>query len=244
MIPASYVKAVVIAVLLIGISKTGWGFDILSSARLRPGERHVIRFDAPRTPTGLEVVLMLKARLDNPKVAGYNAASRLWLNGRPIGGKRLLDRPQIMTIADGRALSAAQIDNLYVPYAPDFEATDRDPSYALRGVKACQFTLRVTDLLREGENELVIQNAGRGGIKHVLVIADGRIEYRAPVKPKPETKVAFPPLRGDRLHQQLCPLAPLHAHRSRRSSDGAKRDRRIPDDAPGARLRLRLLLVS
>ncbi len=50
--------------------------------------------------------------------------------------------------------SAGEIFN--VCYAPDFDAPDQSSHYALRsGAKLCLFELRVSDLLRAGENMLI-----------------------------------------------------------------------------------------
>lgn len=165
-------------------ARTARGSDVFRSLRVKVHEKHELRFEAPSTPPGREAVLTLKARLDNPKVAGYNPALRVWLNGKPLGGERLLDRPLTMTMANGQTQSAVRGDHLTVPYAPDFDATDTHPYYALHRVNACRFALRVTDLLKQGTNVLVVENGALGGVKHTLAAAAARIEFRIPVGPK------------------------------------------------------------
>ncbi|OHE79401.1 MAG: hypothetical protein A2107_09725 [Verrucomicrobia bacterium GWF2_62_7] len=159
-------------------------FDTLS---LKVGEKQTVQFTAARPPAGKEVVLSLKARMDNPRVGGFaSAALQLTFNGTPLDGPRLVNKPLQAKAADGRTYSLVMGRGFSAYYAPDFDAVEKS-SYAMAGVKACEFELRVTDLVREGANELVIANAALPVVKHSLIAAEGRIavgETGALVKPK------------------------------------------------------------
>jgi hypothetical protein len=120
---------------------------IFSEVKLEPGEEETFRFVAPEVPEGRDAVLTLSARLDTPKVAGHTSALRLVLNGTPVGGDRLLNRPLRVQARGGQVYSMAAGDSLTTYYSPDFESPDDHPHYGLTGgVKACRFKLRVSDL--------------------------------------------------------------------------------------------------
>ncbi|MFQ6098937.1 MAG: hypothetical protein ACE5O2_14500, partial [Armatimonadota bacterium] len=92
----------------------------------------------------------------------------------------------------GRVYSMYAGDRLTTYYAPDFTSADTHPFYGLLGgVKACEFELRVTDLLKQGDNALVVENAAAPTVKRELVVADVGLESRVP--PPPEKAKAGPP---------------------------------------------------
>ena len=166
------------------------GTPVFETLTLKPGEKQTFKFSGAKPPAGKEAVISLKARLDHPKVAGFNYALRLTLNGQPLDGKRLLNKPLKGKGADGRIHSLASGESFATYFTPDFTAADRS-SYAIRGVKACEFELRVTDLLREGDNELVIANVAQPGATRVLMAAGGKLAFAAP--PPPPKPKAGPP---------------------------------------------------
>ena len=153
------------------------GMELAKAAAIAPGQKRQIAFKAAPVPKGKEGVLVLKARLDTPQPAGYTQALRLLLNGRAVDPGRLMNRQRQEQSADGRTMNSGAGDNLNVPYSPDFDAADRDPEYALRsGAKLCQFELRVSDLLRAGDNVLVVENSIVPTINRQLIVADVRLE--------------------------------------------------------------------
>jgi hypothetical protein len=158
------------------------GFDVFPSVEVKARTKYELTFNAPKTPPGREAVLSLKARLHYEKPAGYNPCMRLILNGKPLDATRLLNKKPTMTMADGRTQNAAAGDHFTVAYAPDFDSPDTHPNYALRGAKVCAYDLRVTDLLKEGANTLVIENNIGRELMNALVVGDGRLEFRAPVE--------------------------------------------------------------
>ncbi len=171
------------------------GVELFKTLELKTGEKKEIGFQglapASAKPSGgraapeKEAVLTLKARLDTPTVAGYTRALRLTLNGQALDGKRLMNRKAEELRADGRTMSAAAGEIFNTTYAPDFAAPDKNTSYGLRsGAKLCVFDLRVTDLLREGANVLVVENRALPELKRSLVVGDGQLQLRAVVKPR------------------------------------------------------------
>jgi len=147
---------------------------IFSELTLANGASQTVRFSAAMPPPGRHAVLALKARIDTPRASGYTAALRLTLNGSALDGSRLINKPLKAVGADGRTHSLVAGERFTTYYTPDFAAADASP-YAIAGVKTGEFELRVSDLLRGGENELVIANAAAPAVKAPLVAADCRI---------------------------------------------------------------------
>ena len=167
---------------------------IFGEVRLAQGAKQSFTFDAPATPEGRDAVIALRARLDTPKVAGHTPALTLDLNGQRVAGRRLLDKPLRVQSRGGRVYSMAAGDRLTTYYSPDYTKPDLHPHYGLlKGVKPCEFALRVTDLVRPGRNELVVLNLAHPKVKRVLVAADARLEFRVP---PPPAKVRAPAPRG------------------------------------------------
>ena len=159
---------------------------VFSRLELDQGGSETVRFTAPPLPEGRDAVLVLKARLDTPKVAGHTPALRLELNGTRLEGRRLVNKPARVASRAGRIYSMAAGDRMMTFYSPDFASPDEHSHYGLQeGVKACDFEVRVTDLLRPGENELVVQNAADPRVQRVLVAAEARLELREPSPPPP-----------------------------------------------------------
>jgi len=158
---------------------------VVAEMRLARGEKKTFHFDVPKPPPGRDLVLVLRTRLDTPKPAGYTQALRLVLGGKPLGADRLVNKPLRVRTQSGRVASMAAGQRLTVFYSPDFESPDDHPNYGLLGdVKACEFALRVTDLLERGTNELVVQNSAHPSVTRVLVVADARIEFRESPPPQ------------------------------------------------------------
>lgn len=163
---------------------------VFEAVTLKPAEKRSFSFSSPAPPAGLEAVLSLNARLDTPKVAGYTQALRLTLNGTVLDGKRLVNKPLEIQGKDGRIHRLVAVDRFTAYYAPDFTSADAS-SYAIAGVKTGEFVLRVSDLLRDGENQLVIENACAPKVNRPLVAAACGIAFAAP--PPPPKPKAGPP---------------------------------------------------
>jgi hypothetical protein len=166
------------------------GASVFDKVELQPRKKQTFKFTAAKSPAGKEGVLALKARMDMPKVGGYTPALRLTLNGTALDGKRLLNRPMESKGEDGRVHRAAAADRFTTYYAPDFTSADSS-QYAIRGVKTGEFELRVTDLLREGENQLLVENACSDNVTRSLVAAECKLVFTAP--PPPPKPKAGPP---------------------------------------------------
>jgi len=166
------------------------GAPVFDKVELKPKQKQTFKFATAKPPAGKEAVLALKARMDTPKVGGYTQALRLTLNGTPLDGKRLMNKPPEIKGKDGRIHRLVAVDRFTAYYAPDFTSADAS-SYAIAGVKTGEFELRVTDLLREGENQLVIENACHPNVTRSLIAANCRVMFTAP--PPPPRPKAGPP---------------------------------------------------
>lgn len=167
------------------------GVGIFERAELKPRDKQTHAFTAPGTPPGKEAVIALRARLDTPKVGGYTQALRLTLNGTALDGKRLVNKPLEGKSEDGRLHRFAAAEHFSTYYAPDFTSADTS-RYGVRGVKTGEFELRVTDILADGENRLVIENACRDNVTRTLVAADCQLRFQTP--PPPPKPKRGPPI--------------------------------------------------
>jgi len=157
---------------------------ILETASLSPQVSKQVAFDPPPIPEGYEAVISLQARLDTPKAAGYTTALSLSLNGKTIGMGRLANKDDREERVNGHFINMAAGANFMVPYAPDFEATDKSTSYALKSGKSALYEFRVTDLLKNSGNSLVIKNLPRPGVDKTLVVGNIKLLYRVPEIPE------------------------------------------------------------
>ncbi len=153
---------------------------VFETVSLEEAETETVVFDAPATPEGYEALLSLQARLHTPKTAGYTQAMKVTLNGKVFDIKRIVNKSNNETMPSGKAINTAAGVNFTVPYAPDFDATDTSPSYALQDAKASLFEFRVTDLLEPSGNQLTIENTERPGIERTLVLGNASLLYRVP----------------------------------------------------------------
>ncbi len=157
---------------------------VFDEVRLAQGQGRSLSFTAPAAPEGRDAVLVLEARLDTPKVAGHTPALRLILNGKPLAGDRLLNKPRRAPSRGGQVYSMVAGDRFTTYYTPDFKSPDSHPHYGLlNGIRACLFELRVTDLLRVGQNTLEVRNAADPRVQRTLVAAEARLEFRPPPPP-------------------------------------------------------------
>ncbi len=167
------------------------GFEIIETIKLARGEKKEFKFQVPARPRGLDVIISLKARIDFKTVAGRAAALSLELNGTRLNGLRLLHKSGQMKDRGGNLYSVGAVEVIQAFYSPDFNAPDQHSHYGLTGgLKACLFEFRVTDLIQQGDNTLVVMNGARAGLKPPLVVGEGIVSFRRP-RP-PETKAGAP----------------------------------------------------
>ncbi len=158
------------------------GTAVFDAVKLEPHKQHDVRFEAPATPAGSEAVLHLKARLDTAKPAGYTPCMRLTLNDQAIDASYLLNKKPAEERVTGATQNMTAGTRFVVGYAPDFESPDRHAHYAFKNTKVCPFELRVTEAIREGANTLHIEHAITAGLTNPLILAEGRLTFRAPAE--------------------------------------------------------------
>ena len=169
--------------------------ELLAAAELPASEKREIPFSALSVPPGKDLVLTLKARLDSPRPAGYTRGMRLTVNGQTLDGSRLVNWEGPEPRVNGELMSPAGGDVFNVPYSPDFDSPNTHPSYALRsGPKLCRYELRVTDLVQDGDNRLIIHNSAGAELNKTLVIVDVQLQVREPVAPRPKRPAPTGPL--------------------------------------------------
>ena len=129
-------------------------------------------------PADREVILALKARMQFSTPAGHTPALQVRVNGRVVNAARLVNKPPFGKANDGRIHPLAAGERFSTFYAPDFTSADSSP-YGIAGVKTSEFELRITDLLHAGTNELAVINGAQSSVTQPLIVADGRLLFRA-----------------------------------------------------------------
>ena len=156
---------------------------VFSELRLEPGKEQTFSFDAPHRPEGQIAVLSLLARLEFNQVAGYAGSMRLTLNGKSVGGERMLNKPPRIKARSGDLYSMVGGDVFSAYYSPDFTSPDTHPYYGpVDKIEVCRFDLNVSGLLAEGVNTLVIAQCAPT-IPCALVAANGELRFMPPPPP-------------------------------------------------------------
>jgi len=188
---------------------------IVESVRVKPQSQQAVKVTVRQLPEGKKPYLFFRARVDYRKPAGFvTRALAVSVNGKPVTGARLVNRPLISTVASGHEFTLIHKDGaISVWYTPDFEAVDRDPSYApIGGVKACEYEFDLGGLLRQGENEIVFRNQGRpiAEIDRTVILGDVELRFRVPApeaaKPRPAPTGEIPviePREPERAYSDL-----------------------------------------
>ncbi len=158
---------------------------IFDNLQLEQGKKDIIKFVINSVPEGKQAILSLQARLNSKKVAGYTPALKVKLNNKLLTVKRLVNKPAKAKTMNGRICSIGAGERLTTFYSPDFDSPDRDSYYGLLGkIKACYFEFDVSDIIREGENVILIENAAADTVKNRLIVGKGQIKFKTPPPPR------------------------------------------------------------
>jgi hypothetical protein len=118
----------------------------------------------------------------------------LELNGRPVEGNRLSNRPMRASILRGSEHTFVTPDGAVTPYfAPSYEAVKKDFLYCLMdGVNGYEYEFNVSDLLKEGGNTLVFRSRvpPAPDLDYVAHVDDVELRIRAKTPPPPPPKPA------------------------------------------------------
>lgn len=164
-------------------------FDSLT---LDQGASSTVAVQLPTVPEGRDALLELKARMEHKTVAGHTPALRLTFNDATLTADNLVNKPMRAKSRGGQIYTLAGGDRFSTYYSPDFTSPDGHATYGLLdGYEACTFVLDVSDLVQEGGNVLVIENAAADTVDNPMIVADGQIAFRLP--PPPPREKAGPP---------------------------------------------------
>ncbi len=165
---------------------------IFDNLRIGQGEKKIIEFVVNSIPEGKQAILSLQARLHSKKVAGYTPALIVKLNDKTLTVKRLINKPAKVKTRSGRICSIGAGDRLTTYYTPDFDLPEKDKYYGmLGGIKACYFDFDVSDIIKQGKNVIVIEDAAADTVKNPLIVGNGQVKFRTP-PPAPKAKAGPP----------------------------------------------------
>lgn len=151
---------------------------VVDALTVKHGEKQAYTVELPATPEGKRAILTLLARVEFEKVAGYNNAMRITVNGKALTGENLINKPPRVKARSGDVYSMSAGELFSVYYSPDFTSPDTDPHYGLAAdIRPCVFDFDITDYAVAGKNELVFERA-TGSVTNALVIGDAKVEWR------------------------------------------------------------------
>jgi hypothetical protein len=156
---------------------------LFNSVKIVTGAKKDFNFDLQQVPEGSDAVISLLARFDTPRLAGYTPGMGLSMNGVPIDASRLVNKTPMMDARGGSRVSMMGNGLFAVWYAPDYISADGDEIYGLKAARTSQYELRVTDLLKPGQNTLEVRN-GLSGITYELYVDSGNLDFRPMVTSK------------------------------------------------------------
>jgi hypothetical protein len=140
-------------------------FSRFNEEKIMPLQQEAFTFTLPSLKDK-EVYLELDARLNTTarQVAGYTGGMSLSLNGKTINSERVIGREQFFTRVDGRKNRIFSRGGFVVFYSPWYFGLSEDNSYCpidIPGRNPFHFKIKVTDLVKAGENVLNIKNIVR-----------------------------------------------------------------------------------
>ena len=156
--------------------KTETIVPMLDKEIIEIGERRIYRFDFKKEEDK-KYIIELKARLSSEKISfgGHSSSLIIFVNGEKVKIERIIDRKEKFTMADGRICSTGN-DIFTVYYAPGFYIHPEDNGYFPVDIlenDPYKFKFDITDLLRDGKNEIMIVNSSQIA---KLVISDLKIK--------------------------------------------------------------------
>jgi len=169
-------------VLTVGVCTAQEPVQIADEITLPGGGAETLTFQAPTTPEGKIAVLHFKGRLVTEKYAGHCPGVRIEVNGREVDGTRLVNKPDELEWGLGK-IAPWWSGGFRLMYSPDFEGNNQEGNaYYVRGGQAYTFDLDVTDLLKAGENELLLRHARPEKDWRQALIVDLRLEFKEPAE--------------------------------------------------------------
>jgi len=183
---------------------------VFQDLTLERGGKQAFTFDVAEIPEGREAVLVVLARLHSAKVAGHTPALRVAVNEQHVASERLLNKPLRAKSRGGAVYTMAAGDRFATYYSPNYTSPDLHPHYGLvGGYRPCLFEWRVTDLVRSGENAVVVEHAAADSVDNPLHAHDAYVAFRRP--PPPPKAKAGPPTGPLERIEPRAPLAPEYA---------------------------------
>lgn len=163
---------------------------IRDELRMDHGSKQEVEFEPPPVPENKDAYLHFLGRIDFAKPAGFAPSLNVFLNDKPVDGTRLTNRPNISQYGIGRMQTFMTGEGLItLCYGPDFEATDKDEHYGpVDTDRACEYELRITDLLVPGVNKLRLETRQDARGQWKFVFGDISLLYKAPPPPPRERR--------------------------------------------------------
>lgn len=153
-------------------------------ARLVAPETRTWSFQAQPPAASRQARLSLRARIDGPLKGGSNPWIVVRLNGQPVVGEQLLNKPLTYRMRNGTDASWVRGNRWRIVVSPDFsDALRTDPSVnvGIPDVDPFTFVWDVGRQLRPGSNELSVELVSLLTSPQELVLADITLAEGAPL---------------------------------------------------------------
>ena len=127
---------------------------LAETKRIEAGEDFDFKFTLPEIAKGQQVRLATDARVDWPDLGGATYYMVVTVNGQPVLGPSLLNKPADLTFRNGTDMSWFQIGAWNLVYSPDFsDRTQIAPTeYGVVSPDPYRFVWDITSLVKSGEN--------------------------------------------------------------------------------------------
>ena len=131
--------------------------DVVENLRIEAKGEKTFVIEVDPVPAGRVPTLTFKARADWSKAGGCIAGLHVDVNGEPVPMKALAERPREMDLMAGGHNASWAGKGITLFYSPDFEAVEKT-GYKPVGFRACDYVLRLDDIIKEGRNTITFKN--------------------------------------------------------------------------------------
>lgn len=157
--------------------------QIAPDGRIDTGATETLRFQLPSVPTGKQVRLALKARINWPGLSGSNPYMVVRINGTALTLQDLVNKSNEFKMRDGTDTTWAYGTEWRIVYAPDFsdDIKTEKIAYGIPDTDPYRFAWNITPYLKPGDNSIAITNLQVITQPTPLVLDDIAIEVGAPI---------------------------------------------------------------
>jgi len=176
----------IIVMLSIPLTSHAQTIPLSPTIQIEAGKTATFPFDLKEIPKGKQIQLVLDGRIVAPNLGGNTGAVSVSVNGQPVVGRNLLNKPLRFTMREGSQLDWTTRDSSYyrLMYSPDYSnkiKTDESFIYGLfePEQEPYRFVWDITSLVHVGTNSVLLDSCS--GLSFALDFRDIGIEIGKPI---------------------------------------------------------------